>query len=103
MSLVFKTNKPKALLDAIKKEIDEDKIATWIYDKDGDFTHTPAQWKNKAWLRPTVDEGQLVLKIIKPESVTKLGNAVLGVYYGRFLEMVSNHFENSFTIATLSF
>lgn len=102
MSLIFKTNRPQILLDAIKKEIDNKKIATWIYDKDGDFIHTPDQWKNKSWLKPTVSTGELKFGILKPTSVTKLGNAILGVYYGRFLEMVTNHFENDFTAATLS-
>ena len=103
MSLIFKAAQPKTLLDAIKKEINSEKIVTWSCDSDGDFTHTPEQWKNKAWLRPIVGTDELKFNIIKPTSVTKFGNAVLGIYYGRFLEMVSNHFENSFTSATLNF
>lgn len=40
MAIIIKTSAPAELLAAIKKEIDEEKIETWSYDSDGDFTHT---------------------------------------------------------------
>ena len=55
MAIIIKTNNPSGLLKAIYKAIDDKEIETWIYDADKDFTHTPDQWKNKAWLRPKVN------------------------------------------------
>jgi len=103
MSLIIKTSAPTGLLAAIKKEIDEGKIKTWEYDKDGDFTHNPDQWKNKAWLSPTVKVDRIEFSILKPKSVDALSKAIKGVYFGRFIEMVSNHFESKFTSIELSF
>jgi hypothetical protein len=39
MAVHFKTKTPKKLLAAHKKAIDDGHIATWSYDKDGDFAH----------------------------------------------------------------
>lgn len=64
MSVRVTTTKPKALLSSIKQAIDDKKIETWEYDSDGDFTHSPKQWKNEAWMRPMIDDGRLILKII---------------------------------------
>jgi hypothetical protein len=44
MAVIIPTSKPNALVAAIKKAIDDKKIDTWEYDKDGDFTHKPEQW-----------------------------------------------------------
>lgn len=52
MALSVKTDNPSGLLTSIRKAIDNKVVSTWSYDKDGDFSHTPDQWKNKAWLRP---------------------------------------------------
>src|SRR5690242_2167775 len=99
MSLIVKTNNPTGLLSAIKKAIDDEDVETWSYDKDGDFTHTPSQWKNKAWLRPETGVGELRFKLIPPqgESITK---AISGIYQGRFIEMLVTHFDAKFTTAT---
>jgi hypothetical protein len=43
MAIYFGTDDPDKLLFTFKKAIDEGHIATWSYDKDGDFTHTAAQ------------------------------------------------------------
>jgi hypothetical protein len=45
MALLFKTNVPQALLNDFKK-IDEGHVVTWSCDRDGDFTHTPDQWRS---------------------------------------------------------
>jgi hypothetical protein len=99
MALVVKTSKPKALLAAIKKAIDDDEIETWEYDSDGDFTHKPDQWRNKAWLAPTTEDGQLLFTLI-PQSDVKMTKVVYGVYHGRFIEMLLPHFDDDFTTAT---
>jgi hypothetical protein len=99
MSLIVKTSKPKALLAKIKNAIDDKSIETWEYDGDGDFTHTPDQWRNKAWLRPTIEEGQLSFRLL-PQKDVKLTKVVYGVYHGRFIEMLLTHFDEDFTALT---
>lgn len=77
------------------------KIETWSYDSDGDFTHTPTQWSKKAWLRPSVQGGALVLNILNPKGVT-LSKEIYGVYHGRFIEMLLTHFDTKFSDAEAS-
>lgn len=92
------TNDPAGLLAAVKKAIDDRKVVTWEYDKAGDFTHTPAQWHAKAWLRPSMAEGALLFGIVKrnDESLT---DEYYAVYHGRFIEMLAAHFDELFTVA----
>ena len=49
MAIFVITNQPRKLLEDLKKEINDKKIDTWLYDNDGDFYHVPNQWKFKAW------------------------------------------------------
>ncbi len=101
MSLKFKTNDPNKLLNTLRKAIDENKIVTWSYDKDGDFTHTTDQWKNKAWLRPRVGANELIFSIIGPVN-TSISSLVYGIYHGRFTESMLVHFDDSFDSAISS-
>jgi hypothetical protein len=98
MAIRVTTAQPSALLAAIKKAIDARKVDTWSYDSDGDFTHTPPQWARKAWLRPTVQVGALVLNILNPRGVN-LSKEIYGVYHGRFIEMLLAHFDDNFADA----
>jgi len=98
MAVRITTSQPSALLSAIKKAIDEKRVETWSYDSDGDFTHTPIQWYRKAWLRPSIQAGALVLNVLNPKGVN-LSKEVYGVYHGRFIEMLLAHFDQSFTTA----
>jgi hypothetical protein len=99
MAIRFSTNTPKKLLASFKKAIDEGKIATWAYDKDGDFTHTAQQWKSLAWLRPKVIEREaLIFSIITPQG-SKISSEVYGAYHGRFIEPMLVHCDSLFTEA----
>jgi hypothetical protein len=91
----FSTSAPQALLAAMKKAIDEGHITTWKYDSDGDFTHWPEQWRNKAWLRPNVVSGELQFGILFPQG-QQATKDVYAVYHGRFIEMAMAHFDKSF-------
>jgi hypothetical protein len=94
--LNFGTKTPHALLSKIKKAIDEKKITTWSYNKDGYFTHTPDQWKAKAWLLPKVVETtELRFGIIRPQN-SSVSSEVYAVYHGRFIEMMLAHFDTEF-------
>jgi hypothetical protein len=96
MSLTIKTNNPAGLLTAIKKAIDEETIETWSYDSDGDLTHTPTQWKGKAYLKPSIENaGELNFTILKPHGVDALTDPIRGVYHGRFIECYSHISKNN--------
>ena len=69
MAIFVSTTQPRKLLEDIKKEINDKKIDTWLYDNDGDFYHAPNQWKFKAWLRPTIETNRLVFGIVGQENV----------------------------------
>lgn len=101
MAIVVSTDTPKGLLAAIKAEIDAGRIETWEYDSDGDFTHSPEQWRQKAWLRPSTGSGELVLGILGPTN-QKMSRVVYAVYHGRFIEMLLTHFDLKFTKAIAS-
>jgi hypothetical protein len=99
MAIVIKTKNPSALLNAIYKAIDDKKVETWSYDADKDFTHVPDQWRNKAWLRPKVNIGELRFGILGQKDV-KMSELIYGVFHGRFIEMLLTHFDNDFTDAS---
>jgi hypothetical protein len=92
MAVIVKTATPKTLLAAIKKAIDSGDVETWSYDLDGDFTHTATQWNRRAWLRPRVGDGGLVFNILPPRK-RAVSRVVYGIYHGRFIEMLLNHFD----------
>lgn len=98
MAVIVLTPTPSELLAAIKSEIGSRKIETWSVDKDGDFTHTRPQWINKAWLRPSVQTDRLVFNILTPKG-EKMSRAIYGIYHGRFIEMLLDHFDLKFTEA----
>jgi hypothetical protein len=101
MAIEVVTARPAALLSSIKKGIDENKIQTWAYDADGDFTHSAQQWNRQAWLRPSIQSGMLMFGIIAPKGKT-ISTEVYGIYHGRFIEMLLAHFDSSFSDATAS-
>jgi hypothetical protein len=94
MSVRISTARPSALLATLKRAIDAKQITTWSYDADGDFTHTPEQWKNRAWLRPSIRSGELLFTTISPKS-GPITWEVYGVYMGRFAEMAIVHVHDS--------
>ena len=101
MALIVTTTQPTALLKSICTAIDNKTVETWSYqDINGlrYFTHTPDQWKNKAWFTAVVYPGELQFGIVKPKDQT-LSKVVYGVYHGRFNEMLLSHFDNSFVSA----
>jgi hypothetical protein len=99
MSVRVHCNDPSALLNQINQKVREGSIDTWTIDSDGDFTHSPAQWKNKAWFRPRIETGQILFRII-PAKGTRITKAVYGVFHGRFIEMLISHFDEDFSVVT---
>ena len=101
MSVRAYTDDAAGLLAKIKHLIDEGHIQTWAYDRDGDFTHTPPQWKCEAWLRPQLKSDMLRLVILKNKN-TALSREIFAVYHGRFIEMLISHLPGLYTHATAS-
>ncbi len=100
MAITVATDDPRGLLDAIKASIKESRIETWQF-KDGYFTHTPEQWRYKAFLKPSIGVQVLTLNIIRPKDA-RVSAEVYAVYHGRFIEMLLAHFDRTFGSASAS-
>jgi hypothetical protein len=98
MAINFETSDPHNLLASFKKAINAKHVVTWSYDADGDFTHTPDQWKNRAWLRPVIYQGRLTMNLLGRKSVVT-SKELYGVYHGRFIESMLAHCDSLFTSA----
>lgn len=96
MAVLFKSNTPQALLNDFKDKIDKGHVVTWSYDKDGDFTHTPDQWRNAAWMTPSIDLGGLRFNILgNSKKITT--KPIYGVFHGRLV----NQSPRTVTICSL--
>lgn len=99
MSLTVNCESPIVLLSGIKKAIKDKEIKTWgiVLIKEVEyFTHTPDQWNEKAFFESSIEVKQLRFRLTwykesEPDIYTK------GVYHGRFIEMICNHFGDKFS------
>lgn len=99
MAVIVTCDDPAALLVRIKKGIKDGDIDTWKVDSDGDFSHSPEQWRHKAWLRPRVEEDRIIFNILKRKDLD-MSKLIYGIYHGRFIEMLLMHFDNHFKRAS---
>ncbi len=99
MAVIVQTPTPSKLLADIKTAIKEGHVKTWLLDTDGDLTHEPEQFRNKAWLNPTVGPGVLLFGLLGQTNVT-MTKPLYGIYHGRFIEMLLSHFDDEFTSVT---
>jgi hypothetical protein len=99
MAINFQATNPAALLAAFKKAIDNKHVVTWAYDSEGDFYHTPDQWKGVGWLRPTIYSGQLTMNFVGRNNKKTL-KGDYGVLHGRFIESMLTHCDELFSNAT---
>lgn len=102
MAVIFQAEQPSDLLATFKRLIDECKVVTWAYDGDGDFTHTPPQWKDKAWLRPRIGSGSLTLVFLGNTGV-RTSSELYAIMHGRFIEAMLAHCDAMFSSASASF
>jgi hypothetical protein len=100
MAITVTTTGPQALLEAILKAVKERHVDTWEY-RDGYFTHSPAQWRGLAFLKPSVSKNTLLLNIFHPQG-RNITSEIYAVYHGRFIEMLLAHFERMFDSARAS-
>lgn len=104
MAVTVSTSRGAALLAAIYKAIDDKKILTWGYtQQDGVryLTHTAEQWDKQAWFRPLVDAPGLVFNIL-PSKGGKVSATAYGIFHGRLIEMLLNHFDKDFSATSAS-
>jgi len=90
--VTVQTRNASALHAKIKRAIDAGQVVTWSYDGDGDFTHTPPQWRGKAWLWPTNGYAGLQLSFVSNKNLPTTGE-VYGVLQGRLIERLLAHFQ----------
>lgn len=95
MAVIVYTPQPAAVLAAVRTEITSGRVVTWSLDSDGDFTHSPEQWRLKAWFRPQVLSDRLVFRILTPQKVD-MNKLTYAVYHGRLIEMLLSHFDMQF-------
>jgi hypothetical protein len=98
MAIIVTTAMPNKLLSSITAGTEDGTVRTWSRDSDGDFTHSTEQWNKKAWFRPRVAAGQLILNIFPPRDQV-LSSVIYAVYHGRFIEMILSHFDRQFSRA----
>lgn len=92
-------SKPQELLKEIKAAIRDGTVQSWELDKDGDFTRTQEQWKNKAWFRPVLESNRIVFKIIGQKS-ERMSTAAYASYHAYFIQTLLNYFDTMFSTAT---
>jgi hypothetical protein len=95
MAVIVYSSDPPALLRAVGSATKDGKIETWSTDSDGDFTHSPEQWRKKAWFRPKLSDGRIIFNIFPPQK-TVMSSVTYAVYHGRFVEMLLAHFDTQF-------
>lgn len=100
MAITVTSSAPQALLAAILKAIKDGHVDTWQF-KDGYFTHSPSQWRGKAWLKPSIANGTLALNIVHSQD-QNVSTEAYAVYHGRFIEMLLAHFDKMFDSARSS-
>lgn len=99
MAVTVFCGNPQGLLGEIKAAVRSRTVETWLLDSDGDFTHSPAQWQNQAWFRPSVGQDRLVFYILGNRTYA-MSKTTYAVYHGRFIEMLLTHFDEKFSRAT---
>jgi hypothetical protein len=82
---------PATLLASIKAKIDQGKIATWSYEGDR-FDYLPKQYAHEAVLDASIEPKLLKFQLKWKKQATRKTNAMIAIYYGRFMEEILSHF-----------
>ncbi|MBN3797941.1 hypothetical protein [Burkholderia sp. Ac-20392] len=99
MAIFVTTQTPKKLLSAIKQAISEEHVTTWSRHGEDHFTHSAEQWARRAWFKARIEEKRIVFNIVPPKGKI-VSRATYGIYHGRFIEMLLNHFDEQFESAS---
>lgn len=101
MAIVATTTKPGLLLLNIQHAMDDLSVETWEKDAESDFTPTQSDLRNRAWMRPRVDENALVLRLIGPEK-SKIDAELFGAFHGQFVQLLLTHFSTQITAISVT-
>jgi hypothetical protein len=93
------TSNPNSLMHTVRLSITTGTVVTWSIDSDGDLTHSPEQWRNRAWFRPKVLDDRIIFNLLGPKSKS-LTRTEYAVFHGRLIEMFLTHFDERFTRVT---
>lgn len=108
MSISFRGNDPARLLTAFNQAIDNhqnnrqgQRIDTWryvVHEQHHYYTHTSANWRDKAWLRADIEQGQLAFYVVPVQGVA-LTRETYAYYTGHLAETFIRHFSGAFSVA----
>ena len=108
MSISFRSADPDQLLKSLNRAIDNhqqgrsgDRIDTWRYVQHQGhyfYTHTSQNWRDKAWLRADLQQGQLVF-VVRPVQNVGLTRDVYAYYVGHLAETFIRHFSRQWSTA----
>lgn len=101
MAVIVASQKGRELWNGIVAGIDDGSIRTWAFDNTRKYlTHTGSgdQWKNRAFMKPSLLTDKLVFNIIKPKT-QNVTIEVYAIFHGRLIEMILAHFDKLFSSA----
>lgn len=107
MAVYFATNSAAGLLRAFNQAIANahhgsgQRIETWrhvAHNQRDFYTHTSANWRDKAWFRADMEANRLAFHIVPVERVP-LTREVYAYYAGHLIETFIRHFSTMFTAA----
>lgn len=98
MAIIVTTENPGLLLNEIKRVIDQKETELWSYDTSGDFSYTPEQWANRAWLRPEEGFGELKFGILGTQNAGMTAS-LYSTYHAAFIELLLTYCDKFFTTA----
>ena len=104
MAIHFTTSTPGALLAAFEEYVDKDPTdgRSMAWTRQGDaYTHTSLEWNGKAFLRASVDVGQLTFTIHRPES-THRSLPTFAYYHAALVETFLLLFKDDFETAVVN-
>lgn len=101
MKLHFKTTNPNKLKSDILSLIEDGGLKTWaVHEAEGmKYIKHSKQWGEKGVVKMNADSenNQLIVKILKFESVTEEVKDFEGYYLGRFTEIIFVNFPTAFS------
>jgi hypothetical protein len=105
MKILIQTNSPDQLRSIIFKNVEDEKIKTWIIRKDSSgnrfLTHKPEQWYDLALIGFDATSNQLEARITWWKD-KEPSEDVKGYYLGRFVEILMVHFNRYFNNITIT-
>ncbi|MBM2715845.1 hypothetical protein JQK88_32565 [Mesorhizobium caraganae] len=93
------TDRPDALLTAIRSGIAEGVVHGWRMDQDGDLTLNSPNLANQAWMRPKILPDRLLFNIVGAQNKDMSTN-LYAIYHARLVQMLLTHFDTKIKTAS---